>query len=43
MKEPIAQSSAFPGNAQDCAIGDFISLHGQKRIYNKSDLGWDLI
>jgi hypothetical protein len=37
---PITQSGALvPVNAQDCAIGAFISLHGQKRIKNNSDLG----
>jgi hypothetical protein len=29
----------LPGNAQDCAIGAFIGIHGQKRIKNNSDLG----
>jgi hypothetical protein len=31
MKEPIAQSSALPGNSQDFAIGAFIGLHGFKK------------
>jgi hypothetical protein len=33
MKAPIAQSCALP--AQDCAIGTFIGLNGQKRILNE--------
>jgi hypothetical protein len=35
LKAPIAMSYALPGKAQDCAIGGFIGLHGQKPIYNK--------
>jgi hypothetical protein len=39
MEASILQSGALPGNAQDCVIGAFIGLHGQKLIQNNSDLG----
>jgi hypothetical protein len=32
MKAPITQTGALPSNAQDCEIGFFIGLNGQKRI-----------
>jgi hypothetical protein len=35
----IAQSGALPGKAQDCAIGAFIGLHGQKLTYKKLGFG----
>jgi hypothetical protein len=31
-KTPIAQSGALPGNAQNCAIGAFSGLYGQKLV-----------
>jgi len=43
MKEPIAQSSALPGNAQDFAIGAFIGLHGYKKNNNRDYSSWGLI
>jgi hypothetical protein len=43
MKTLVAQSGILQDNAQDCAIGALIGLHGQKLIKNNSDCSWGLI
>jgi hypothetical protein len=35
-----AQHGAEAASAAACAIGAFIGLHGQERIYKNSDFAW---